>query len=178
MNSTHHTAGPTVTELSEHKRALRLKIYQHSKSKDRATLQKGRNNILWLISKSLKEVAVEEADVPCSKVAPFKQKTPRPSLSKTPMTTSWEWTKSKKEPDDINSELFNHSKSIFSRPLAIIINSSFEHQVPIETLGEETPTRVRILPLAYLKGVSYLPSLHYRWRLLGPFSLPCAQKRS
>jgi hypothetical protein len=37
-------------------------IYQHTKSKDRATLQKGRNNILWLISKRLKEVAVEEAD--------------------------------------------------------------------------------------------------------------------
>ena len=61
-NSTQHTAGPTVTELSEHQRAPKLKIYQHSKSKDRATLQKGRNNILWLISKRLKEVAVEEAD--------------------------------------------------------------------------------------------------------------------
>ena len=61
-NSTQHTAGPTVTELSEHQRAPRLKIYQHSKSKVRATLQKGRNNILWLISKRLKEVAVEEAD--------------------------------------------------------------------------------------------------------------------
>ena len=59
-NSTQHTAGPTVTELSEHQRAPKLKIYQHSKSKDRATLQKGRNNILWLISKRLKEVAVEE----------------------------------------------------------------------------------------------------------------------
>ena len=59
-NSTQHTAGPTVTELLEHQRAPKLKIYQHSKSKDRATLQKGRNNILWLISKRLKEVAVEE----------------------------------------------------------------------------------------------------------------------
>jgi len=49
-------------ELSEHQRAPRLKIYQHSKSKDRATLQKVRVNILWLISKRLKEVAVEEAE--------------------------------------------------------------------------------------------------------------------
>ena len=45
-------------------------------------------------------------------------------------------------------------KCVVSRPLAIIINSSFEHHVPIETLGEETPSRVRLLPLAYIKGVS------------------------
>jgi len=120
-----------------------------------------------LISKRLTEVAVEEADALADQITSTDdyckmflaakqlyskvQKTPRPSLSKTPMTTSWEWTKSKQEPDDINSELFNHSKCIVSRPLAIIINSSFEHHVPIETLGEETPTRVRIMPLAYLK---------------------------
>ena len=28
---------------------------------------------------------------------------------------------------------------------------------------------------AYLKGVSSLTSLHYLWRSLGPFSLPCVQ---
>ena len=62
-NSTQHTAGPTVTELSEHQRAPKLKIYQHSKSKDRDALQKERNNILCLIYKRLKEVAVEESDI-------------------------------------------------------------------------------------------------------------------
>jgi hypothetical protein len=66
------------------------------------------------------------------------------------MTASWEWTKSKQESDDINSELFNHSKNIVSHPLAIISNSSFEHHVPIEKLGEKIPIIVRILPLAYL----------------------------
>jgi len=116
-NSAQHIAGPKVTELSEHQRAPRLKIYQHSTSKDRATLHKGRANIFRLISRRLKDVAVEEADTLADqitstddyrKAAPFKQRTLRPSLSKTPMTTSWDWTKSKQEPDDINSELFNH----------------------------------------------------------------------
>ena len=37
-------------------------------------------------------------------------------------------------------------------------------------------TRVRISAWAYLKGVSSLSSLHYLWRSLGPFSLPCALK--
>jgi len=36
--------------------------------------------------------------------------------------------------------------------------------------------RVRISAWAYLKVVSSLTSFHYLWRLLGPFSLPCAQK--
>ena len=35
----------------------------------------------------------------------------------------------------INSELFKNSKHIVSLPLAKIINSPFEHHVPIETLG-------------------------------------------
>ena len=38
------------------------------------------------------------------------------------------------------------------------------------------PPRVRISALAYLKGVSSLTSLHYLWRSLDPFSLPCTQK--
>ena len=40
-NSTQHTAGPTVTELSEHQRAPKLKIYQHSKSKVVLPFRKG-----------------------------------------------------------------------------------------------------------------------------------------
>ncbi|XP_038074897.1 probable E3 ubiquitin ligase complex SCF subunit sconB [Patiria miniata] len=41
-------------------------------------------------------------------------------------------------PDGINSELFKHSKNLVSRPLAKTINSSCEHHVIIETLGEGT----------------------------------------
>ena len=39
-----------------------------------------------------------------------------------------------------------------------------------------TTTWVRISVWAYLKGVSSLTSLHYLWRSLDPFSLPCARK--
>jgi len=39
-----------------------------------------------------------------------------------------------------------------------------------------TTTWVRISAWAYLKVVSSLISLHYIWRSLGSFSLPCAQK--
>jgi len=53
-----------------HQRAPRLKIYQQSKSKDRAVPQKERNNILWLIYKRLKEVAVEEADALPDQITP------------------------------------------------------------------------------------------------------------
>jgi len=39
-----------------------------------------------------------------------------------------------------------------------------------------TTTWVWISTWAYLKGVSSLTLLHYLWRSLDPFSLPCAQK--
>ena len=61
-NGTQRTVDPLVTKLSEQQKALRLKIYRHGKSEDRTSLRKERNNILRLISKRLKEVAVEEAD--------------------------------------------------------------------------------------------------------------------
>ena len=39
-----------------------------------------------------------------------------------------------------------------------------------------TTDHYQISAWAYLKFVSYLTSLHYLWRSLGPFSLACAQK--
>ena len=43
-------------------------------------------------------------------------------------------------------------------------------------ISQITTTWVRISALTYLKGVSYLTSLHYLWRLLIPFSLTFAPK--
>ena len=54
-NSTQHIADPTATKLSEQPKALRLRIYQYGKGKER-------NNFLRLTPKRLKEVALEEAD--------------------------------------------------------------------------------------------------------------------
>jgi len=76
------------------------------------------NNILHLISKRLKEIAVEEADAPWQTKSPqpmtvvrcsvqqsssAQRNPPCPSLSKTPMATSWEWTEAKQEPSKTGS---------------------------------------------------------------------------
>jgi len=50
---------------------------------------------------------------------------------------------------------------------------------PIRT-GEDQVNRIypsrSVTSQPYLTGVSSLTLLHYLWRMLGPFSLPCAQK--
>ncbi len=57
-----HTDDPLVVKLSEHQKALRLRINQSGKSEDRTTLRKERNNILRQISRRLRDLSVIQAD--------------------------------------------------------------------------------------------------------------------
>ena len=57
-----HTEDPEVSKLSAQQKALRLRIYESGKSKDRTMLRQERNNILHKISKRLRELNIKRAD--------------------------------------------------------------------------------------------------------------------
>ncbi len=63
------TDDPTITELSEKQKALRLRIYQHGGGEDRTGLRKDRNRILREISKLLKAHAIKRAEALAEKVS-------------------------------------------------------------------------------------------------------------
>ena len=58
------TDDPLVVKFSEWQKALQLRIYQSSKSKDCTTLGKECNNILCQISKHLRDFSILQADSP------------------------------------------------------------------------------------------------------------------
>jgi len=73
----------------------------------------------------------------------------------------------------------NHNRSLFCMQITRMISNKWLFHCCFlwRLYGPQiTATRVWISAWAYLKVVSSWTSPHYLWRLLGPFSLTCAQK--
>ncbi|KAL6486765.1 hypothetical protein MHYP_G00061570 [Metynnis hypsauchen] len=200
IRSIRQTSDPTVVDLSKQQKRLRLIINQQG-SMDCLNLRKERNRILRKLSKRLREISIQNADIIAQEIAStddcrkmflatkrLKATKPTPPITvidskgniigtdkrKVEIIREWfqeQFTDHEDEPlqpfignpkpldqpiteekvkkaisalkngraagpDNINSELFKCSKDIVARPLAQIINKSFEVHKPITTLGE------------------------------------------